>query len=95
VKLYPVPAAGNSSPGVEFDLENYKSIKYIFPVIKPGNFVSRMYFEVLDEGLLVYDIAGITAPSFAQDMVDVPSAIRKRLNVIDGWILDGLGVKNG
>jgi hypothetical protein len=49
-----------------------------------------MYFELLDEGLLCYTIASIKTPSFADSVMDVPSAIQKRLDVIEGWIEDGV-----
>jgi hypothetical protein len=74
-----------------YRLTNFRTISYaIFSVIKKEDFNSMMYFEMLDEGLLMYCVTGVRVPSFAASMIHVPSAIEKRLAVIHGWILDEL-----
>jgi hypothetical protein len=72
-------------------LTNFKNINFIiFPVIKENNFVCKMYFEKVDEGLLAATEATVKVESFAGQNIDAPSAIKKRLDVIIEWILEGL-----
>jgi hypothetical protein len=79
-----------NAQGLLFKLDNYKTIRYVIPVVRKGKFVTNMYFELLTEGLLCYTVAGIKVPSFADSVLNVPSAIQKRLDVIEGWIEDGV-----
>jgi hypothetical protein len=59
-------------------------------VIKSEHFVSRIYLEPLEEGVLVYCVACIELPGFVERMIDVPSALKKRLDVLIEWALAGL-----
>jgi hypothetical protein len=79
--------------GLLYYLSNSKSLTYLFvPVIKEGNFITRMYFEPIAEGVLVYSIAGAEVSDFISSRIDISSAIRKRLVVILDWVIDGLKV---
>jgi hypothetical protein len=79
--------------GLLYYLSNFKSLTYLFvPVIKEGNFVTRMYFEPIAEGVLVYSIAGAEVSDFIASRINISSAIRKRLEVILDWVIDGLKV---
>jgi hypothetical protein len=81
----------NRGSSMTFTLDNYKTIRYIFfSVMKENDFNCKLYFEQMDEGLLIYTAAGMTVPSFASSMINVSSAMRKRIEVIQGWIIDGL-----
>jgi hypothetical protein len=77
--------------GLRYYLSNFKSLTYLFiPVIKEDNFVTQMYFEPIAEGVLVYSIAGADVSDFIASRIDIPSAIRKRLEVILDWVIDGV-----
>jgi hypothetical protein len=77
--------------GILYSLHNYKNINYFFvPVIKTGKLMIKLYIEPLSEGLLIYGIVGIDASDLITNTVNIPSAIQKRLNVIYGWIIDGI-----
>jgi hypothetical protein len=77
--------------GITYTLTNYRNLSYLmFTVIKAGSFTAVLYMEPLAEGMLVYSIAGAEATNFIAGMVDIPSAISKRLAVFTGWIADGL-----
>jgi hypothetical protein len=79
--------------GLLYDLSNFKSLTYLFvPVIKEENFVTQMYFEPIAEGVLVYSLAGADVSDFIASRIDIPSAIRKRLEVILDWVIDGIKV---
>jgi hypothetical protein len=78
-------------PGLLYSLGNFRSLSYLFiPVIKEENFFARLYFEPLSEGILVYSVAGAEVSDFVASRIDMPSAIRKRLEVITGWVVDGI-----
>jgi hypothetical protein len=72
-------------------LYNFKALTFMLvPVIKEDKFVAQMYFEPIAEGLLLYSIAGADVSDFAAKQIDVASAVRKRLEVIDQWVIDGI-----
>jgi hypothetical protein len=81
----------SQSRALIYTLENNRTISFaILPVIREGGFVTRMYFEILDEGLLFYSVAGISVSPLAASLIDVESAMEKRLQVISLWVIDGL-----
>ena len=80
--------------GLHYDLANNRNLTYLFiPVIKEEKFTIRIYFEPVQEGVLLYSIAGVDVSDFVANRIDMPSAIAKRLRVIISWVADGL--KNG
>jgi len=77
--------------GLYYTLTNYKSLSYIFvPVIKEGNFIAMLYFELIKEGVLIYGFGGINISDFFASKISVNSAISKRLGVIISWAADGI-----
>ena len=77
--------------GLEFSLTNFKNISFMLvPVIKEEKFIAQLYFEIIDEGIMVYSIAGAEVSDFVASRIDMPSAISKRLAVIISWVTDGL-----
>jgi len=77
--------------GLQYSLSNYKNITYfMIPVIKEGNFIAQLYFEPIEEGLLIYSIAGADVSDFLASKIDMGSAISKRLSVIISWAADGI-----
>ncbi|MDR2500855.1 MAG: hypothetical protein LBD37_07245 [Treponema sp.] len=82
-------AAG--SYGLVCGLTNFRTLSYtVIPVIRERKFVAQLYIESLAEGLLVYSLAGADVSDFIASKIDMPSAIRKRIEVIIGWIIDGI-----
>ncbi|MDR1957207.1 MAG: hypothetical protein LBQ30_10190 [Treponema sp.] len=81
-------------PGLRCTLSNFKSLNYLFiPVIKEDKFIAQLYFEPIVQGLLVYSLAGTNVSEFVASKVDIPSAIRKRLDVIIQWVVEGITAK--
>jgi hypothetical protein len=81
--------------GITYSLSNYKTITYaIFTVMPEGKFQANLYLEPLDEGMLVYSIAGTTVSNFIANRIDIPSAIAKRLGVFIEWVTDGIKAIN-
>jgi len=77
--------------GIIYKLTNFRSLSYLlFPVIREEKFSAILYVEPLAEGMLVYSVAGADASNFVAGLIDIPSAISKRLTVFIGWISDGL-----
>jgi hypothetical protein len=80
--------------GLRYSLTNFRNISYLFvPVIKEDNFIAQLYFEPIQEGLLIYSIAGAEISDFVASKIDIDSAITKRLNVIISWAVDGIRKK--
>jgi hypothetical protein len=78
-------------PGIWYTLSNFRSISYLLiPVIKSEKLRINLYLEPLDEGVLIYGLTGVSVAGFAENRVDVPSTITKRLAVIYGWIEDNI-----
>ena len=77
--------------GITYSLGNVKSLKYmLFTVMGEEKFSAVLYMEPLEEGMLVYSMAGADASDFISGKIDIPSAISKRLSVFIAWICDGL-----
>ncbi|GHV02236.1 hypothetical protein FACS189485_02170 [Spirochaetia bacterium] len=76
--------------GFLYSLTNYKDLTYVIPVIKREKFIIQLYFEPIAEGILVYGIAGAEVSGFISSKIDMPSAVRKRVEVILSWVVDGI-----
>jgi hypothetical protein len=77
--------------GLRYSLSNYKNISYLFvTVIKEEKFNTQLYFEPIQEGILIYSIAGADVSDFVSSKIDMASAISKRLAVIIAWVAEGI-----
>ncbi|AEF83807.1 hypothetical protein TREPR_2409 [Treponema primitia ZAS-2] len=77
--------------GLLYGLSNFKSLSYgIIPVIKEKKFNAQFYVEPLTEGVLVYSVAVAEVSDFIAGRINIPSAIRKRIEVILGWLIDNI-----
>ena len=82
--------------GLRYSLTNNKNLSYLFiPVIKEEKFTVQLYFEPIQEGILIYSIAGAEVSDFVSSRIDMPSAISKRLAVIIAWVADGIKITAG
>ena len=80
-----------SGRGLLFNLTNYRNISLLFfTIMRAENFTALLYMEPIQEGMLIYSVAGTDVSDFAASLVDIPSAISKRLHVFVGWVYDGL-----
>jgi hypothetical protein len=83
-------ALSSNNRSILCDLGNFKTIYYgFFPVMKETNITVIFYVEPVAEGLLVYSVSSAEVSDFVAGKIDIPSALRKRLDVIIGWMLDG------
>ncbi|MFP3043062.1 hypothetical protein LQZ19_14700 [Treponema primitia] len=78
------------SNGLLYGLSNFRNLSYIIPVIKEGNFRALFYVEPVSEGVLVYSAAAAEVSDFVANRINISSAIRKRIEVILGWLIDNL-----
>jgi hypothetical protein len=77
--------------GLIYSLTNFRNLTYLFiPAIRENKFTAHLYIEPLAEGVLIYSASGADVSNFVASRIDIPSAIRKRLEVIVGWISDGI-----
>jgi hypothetical protein len=77
--------------GMLYTLSNFKNLSYLFfTVVKENRFLIQFYIEPLNDGILIYNIAGADVSDFVASKVDMPSAVKKRVDVILGWIIDEL-----
>jgi hypothetical protein len=80
--------------GLRYTLSNFKNISYLFvPVIREEKFIAQLYIEPIEEGVLIYSIAGTDISDFIASRINVDSAISKRLAVITSWAADGISAK--
>jgi len=80
--------------GIRCTLTNFRSMNYLLiPVIKEEKFTAQLYFEPIQEGVLIYSVAGADISDFFASRIDINSAISKRLAVITGWAADGIKKK--
>jgi hypothetical protein len=79
------------SQGLLYGLRNFKNLSYGFvPVIRENKFKAQFYVEPIAEGILVYNAAAAEVGNVISGMISVSSAVRKRLEVILGWLIDSL-----
>jgi hypothetical protein len=84
-------AVSSNSRSILCDLGNFKTIYFgFFPVMKENNFTALFYVEPVAEGLLVYSVSAAEVSDFVAGQIDIPSALKKRLDVIIGWMVDGI-----
>ena len=77
--------------GLTYKITNTRNITYLlFTVLREDKFNSILYIEPLTDGMLIYSMAGADASDFISSMIDIPSAISKRLLVFLSWIKDNL-----
>jgi hypothetical protein len=77
--------------GLTYSLTNFRNLTYLFiPAIREKKFFAHLYIEPLDEGILIYSVSGADVSDFVASKIDISSAIKKRLDVIIGWIRDGI-----
>ncbi|GHV77112.1 hypothetical protein AGMMS49942_19330 [Spirochaetia bacterium] len=81
--------------GLLYGLSNFRNLSYgIIPVFKEKKFNAQFYVEPIAEGILVYSAAAAEVSKAVSNMVDIPSAIRKRIEVILGWLSDNISPVN-
>jgi hypothetical protein len=80
-----------NAAGFTYCLSNNRDLSYlIVPIIKSGCFIAQFYFEPIQEGILVYSMSGARVSDFITSKTDMPSALKKRLELILGWVIDGV-----
>lgn len=87
---YQVDISGTDA-GIIFSLTNTRALSVLlFTIIKSENLTMLFYIEPLDEGVLIYSLLGMNAETFASSKVDMPSAAKKRFDVIKDWLIEGI-----
>jgi hypothetical protein len=77
--------------GLLYRLSNTKTFyAFVVPVIREEKFIAQIYFEPVEEGVLVYGLAGADVSDFIASKIDMSSAIGKRMAVILSWVTDGI-----
>jgi hypothetical protein len=77
--------------GLRYTLSNFRSMSYfLIPVIREEKFIAQLYFEPIQEGILIYSIAGADISDFIAAQINIESAISKRLAVITAWAAEGI-----
>jgi hypothetical protein len=83
-----------NSASISYILSNAEDISlFFFTVIKKGNITIQFHIEPVDEGILIYALSAIVIEPFAAASVDIPSATKKRFDVVKDWIEDGINGK--
>jgi hypothetical protein len=67
---------------IRYTLSNFRNITFLFfPVVRKDKFIAQLYIELLNEGVLLYSIAGADISDFLASRIHIDSAITKRLDV--------------
>ena len=83
----------SSNYGILYSFTNYQTIYFLFyPVLKAEKYPMILYLEPLQEGMLVYGMAGIELPENIVTKYRVPlsSNIGARVTVFFNWLREGL-----
>ncbi|MDR1867076.1 MAG: hypothetical protein LBQ77_02275 [Treponema sp.] len=74
-----------------YTLSNIRSMNFYFvPIIAESGLIMQLYFEPVREGMLAYCIAGAHIADFIVDRVDIPTAIRLRVEAVMQWVVTGI-----
>jgi len=70
-----------------FGLRNLTTLKYIFPVFREGRVRFRILLIPLEKELLMYGIVAAETGGLVRSMVDMPSALGKRVRALRDWFV--------
>jgi len=77
--------------GIIYRLTNFRTIRFLFfPVLREENLSATLYMEPIQEGMLIYVVAGADVSNFVANRIHIPSAIATRAEVFLEWVSDGL-----
>ena len=77
--------------GLTYNMTNFEAVKFLFfTLMGEEKFTAVIYVEPIQEGLMVYGIAGIDLPNFIAALINVSSDIERRFTVLVNWLIDGL-----
>ena len=83
------------SRGITYKLVNTAAIWFlIFPVMGTEKFAMSVYVEPIEEGILIYGIAGIDIPMFIASSINITEAIDMRVKAVVNWLCDNLNLQN-
>jgi len=77
--------------GIKYLITNFRTLTYgPIPVVKERAMIVLIYIEPVEEGLVLYALAGAEVSDFIAKYVDIPTALNKRMEIFIGWLLDGI-----
>jgi hypothetical protein len=77
--------------GITYTITNFADIWYfILPIIRAERFITIIYLEPVEEGILIYCVCGFYLPGFIADRVNLTPNINRRIEIFVNWITDGL-----
>jgi len=83
------------SRGITYKLINTATIWYIFfPVMGAEKFAMTVYVEPIEEGILIYGMAGIDIPMFIAANINIAEAIDIRVKAVVSWLCENLNLPN-
>jgi len=81
--------------GITYNMTNFTDIRYsIFRIMKAERYITVIYLEPVNEGVLIYSISGLYLPSFIARRVNLTSSINNRITALVNWITDGLRIQD-
>lgn len=77
--------------GILYKIDNFKTLTFgPIPVVKEKAMTVLLYIEPIEEGLVLYCLAGAEVSDFITKYVDIPSALNKRMEIFIKWLLEGI-----
>jgi len=81
----------NAAHGITYRLTNTAAVWYlIFPVMGAEQLALVVHAEPIDEGVLLYGLAGIDIPMYIATTINLTANINMRIRVIMNWLTDSL-----
>ena len=85
-----------SSYGITYSMTNFTDVRFfIIPIMRAERFISVLYLEPVEEGILIYSLTGFYLPGYIASRVDLTPNINRRIQIFTNWIVDGLRSQEG
>ena len=80
--------------GLTYSMTNFADVRYFFiPIMRAERYLTIIYLEPIEEGILIYSMTGFYLPGFIADRINLTPNINRRIQVFLNWITDGLRAK--
>ncbi|MCL2808971.1 MAG: hypothetical protein FWD24_02760 [Treponema sp.] len=77
--------------GITYDLTNFRDVYYtIFRVMGTESVSIITYLEPVKEGILIYNVSGLSLPSFLVNRMNLAGNINNRVTTLIGWMTEGI-----
>jgi len=77
--------------GITYDLTNFRDVNFAIFRVMGANKVSIItYLEPVKEGILIYNVSGLSLPGFIVNRMNLTPNINNRITSLIGWMTEGI-----